>query len=185
MRRGRRCFLVLLLPLLLGCAGVSYRDRAALSHTRYATVENFGDEVITAEQVDGLLEEVAQILGVALQPGKPKVRIIVTPPSRIADLNRRAAAFPRHGADAVALYFPGANLIAIPYYDRAILGHELAHFLTDQYLRETPRRHWERLAHMVEDRLPREAPVLARVPVTGMAVASRGRDVLDPMAPAN
>jgi hypothetical protein len=56
------------LPLLVSCAGVSYRDQATATQTRYAMVENFGDEEITAEQVDGLLEEVATILKVTLDP---------------------------------------------------------------------------------------------------------------------
>ena len=50
---------LVLLPVVLGCADVSYRERSTLTHTRYATVENFGDEHIAAEQVDDLLEEVA------------------------------------------------------------------------------------------------------------------------------
>jgi hypothetical protein len=35
-----------LLPVVLGGADVDYKERSALSHTRYATVENFGSEVI-------------------------------------------------------------------------------------------------------------------------------------------
>ena len=52
-------------------------EHSTLTHTRYATIENFGDEEITAEQVDGLLEEVAEILEVTLRPATPKVRITV------------------------------------------------------------------------------------------------------------
>ena len=62
---------------MLGCADVSYRERSTLAHTRYATVENFGDEYIAGEQIDDLLEEVADILNVTLSPSKPKVRIMV------------------------------------------------------------------------------------------------------------
>lgn len=146
------------LPLIAGCAGVAYRDRATVSQTRHATIENFSDEEITAEQVDGLLEEVAEILSVTLDPGKPKVRIMVTSPSRIADLYRQVTVVAAHGADAMALYFPGASLVMVPSYERTILGHELAHYLTDHYLKSTPRRNWERIAHMVEDRLPTAPP---------------------------
>ena len=53
---------------MLGCADVGYRDRSTLAHTRYAAVENFGDEYIAAEQIDDLLEEVADILNVSLSP---------------------------------------------------------------------------------------------------------------------
>jgi hypothetical protein len=168
---------LVLLPLIVGCAGVSYRDRATVFQSRYATVENFGDEEITAEQVDGLLEEVAEILSVGLSPDKPRVRIMVTSPSRIAELYRRVMTVAAHGADAMALYFPGANLVMIPSYDRAILGHELAHYLTDHYLKSTPRRSWERIALKVEDGLPATPRKAARrspappAPVTRTALA--------------
>jgi hypothetical protein len=166
---------LVLLPLIASCAGVTYREQATVFQSRHATVENFGDEEITAEQVDGLLEEVAEILGVGLSPNKPKIRIMVTSPSRIADLYRRVMTVATHGANAMALYFPGANLVMIPSYDRAILGHELAHYLTDHYLKSTPRRSWERIALKVEDALlatprkvARRSPV-APVPVTQTA----------------
>ena len=159
------------LPLIVGCAGVTYRDHATASQTRYANVENFSDEVIAAEQVDGLLEEVAAILKVTLEPGKPKVRIMVTSPGRIADLYRRVATVAPHGSDAVALYVPGASLVLISSYDRTILGHELAHYLTDHYLKSVPRKDWEKIAYKVEDRLPFKAPVTK--PAAGSVVATR------------
>jgi hypothetical protein len=161
------------LPLIVGCAGVSYRERATTAQTQYATVENFSDEEITADQVDGLLEEVAQILKVSLESGKPKVRIVVTSPSRIADLYRQVTVVAPHGADAMALYFPGASLVMIAYYDRGILGHELAHYLTDHYLKSTPRRDWERIAHMVEDRLPSTPSIATRRAPATDALAKR------------
>ena len=55
---------------------------------------------------------------------------------------------------ASAIVVGGANLVLIPYYERTLLGHELAHYLTDHYLKSTPRRQWERIAHKVEDALP-------------------------------
>jgi hypothetical protein len=151
-----------LFPMVVGCAEVSYRDRSTLSHTRYATVENFGDEQIAAEQIGDLLEEVAEILDVTLSPDKPKVRVMVMPAARIADLYRQVVTVASHGADARALYLPGANLVAIPYYSRTILGHELAHYLTDHYLKSTPRWSWERIALMVEDALPDTPRIVAR-----------------------
>ncbi|HEY7141526.1 MAG TPA: hypothetical protein VIE44_15595 [Methylomirabilota bacterium] len=151
-----------LLPLVLGCADVGYRERSTLTHTRYATIENFSDEPIAEESVDELLEEVADILHVTLVPSTPKVRIMVVPASRISELFGQFVMVAPHGSDARALYLPGANLVAIPYYSRNILGHELAHYLTDHYLKSTPRRRWERIALMVEDALPDTPRVVAR-----------------------
>jgi hypothetical protein len=83
-----------------------------------------------------------------------------------------------HGTDARALYFAGANLVVIPYYSRTILGHELAHYLTDQYLKATPRRNWERIAQMVEDALPLTAPVARPAPVPRRCGRAAGRGPL-------
>lgn len=163
-----------LVPLATGCAGVSYRAEPTTSATRYATIENFSDEPIAPEQVDGLLEEVAGILKVALDPSKPKVRILVVSPTRIADLYRSVAATAVHGARAAALYFPGASLILVPHYDRMLLGHELAHYLTDHYLKSVPRRDWEKIAHHVEDRLPARPPAAKRT-VAPDALVTLGR----------
>jgi hypothetical protein len=172
-----------LLPVVLGCADVTYQERSVLSHTRYSAVENFGDEEITAEQVDALLEEVAAILDVALLPSTPKVRIMVMSPGRIADLYRQVVTVAPHGADARALYLPGANVVAISHYSRTVLGHELAHYLTDQYLKSTPRRNWERIALMVEDELPSTPRIVARrAPGTDFVAT---RPLLAPLAPAN
>ena len=162
--------IVAIVPVVAGCAGVSYREESKLSHTRYALIENFGDAEITAEQVDGLLEEVAEILDVELDRSKPKVRIMVRPSGDIAALFRQTTTIAGHGIEARALYFAGATLAVIPFYDRTILGHELAHYLTDHYLKGTPRQHWERIAHKVENALPLSAPVARRTPPTGVSV---------------
>ena len=106
--------------------------------------------------MDGLLEEVAEILDVRLDPATPKVRIMVRPSGQIEAMARGTVGVAGHGARA--LYFAGANLVVIPYYSRTILGHELAHYLTDHYLKSTPRRHWERIALRVEDALPCRRP---------------------------
>jgi hypothetical protein len=173
------------LALTAGCAGVGYRDTATITQTRYATVENFGDQPITAEQVDGLLEEVAEILNVTLDARVPKVRIIVTTPTRIADLYRATTAVLAHGSYARALYFPGASLVMVSSYDRATLGHELAHYVTDHYLKSTPRGRWERVAHSVEDRLPARAPAPATRPDAGAALAARTADTNVPLERAD
>jgi hypothetical protein len=160
------------LPLVAGCAGIGYREQSTLSYTRYATIQNFGDEEITAQQVDGLLEEVAEILNVDLDRAKPRVKIMVRPPAEIQALFRGTVGIAGHWSEARALYFAGANLVVIPYYSRTILGHELAHYLTDHYLKSTPRRNWERIAQRVEDALPLSAPV-ARRPAPPADMAAR------------
>jgi hypothetical protein len=172
-----------LLPVVLGGADVAYGERSALSHTQYAIVENFGEEQITAEQVDTLLEEIAEILDVTLLPSTPEVRIMVMSSARIADLYRQSAMVAPHGADARALYLPGANLVAISHYGRMVLGHELAHDLPDQYLKLSPRRNWERIAVMVEDALPSTPRIKARR-TPGADVAAT-RALLAPPAAAN
>ena len=171
-----------LLRVVLGGADVAYGERSALSHTRYAIVESFGEEQITAEQVDTLLEEIAEILDVTLLP-TPEVRIMVMSSARIADLYRQFAMVAPHGADARALYLPGANLVAISHYGRMVLGHELAHYLPDQYLKLPPRRNWERIAVMVEDALPSTPRIEARR-TPGADVAAT-RALLAPPAAAN
>jgi hypothetical protein len=175
---------VALLLLGAGCAGVDYRERSALVQTRYATLENFGDEPISAEQVDDLLEEVAEILNVTLTHAAPRVRIMVTSPSQITEVYRRVVTIAAHGGHPRALYIPGPSLVLIPYYERTILGHELAHYLTDHYLKDTPRRQWERVASMVEDALPITPRTVARRTPGPEAVAA-WMMVAPFLAPAN
>ena len=166
---------LVLFPVVLGCAdgSLNYRDRSTLTQSWYATIENFCDDEITADQVDGLVEEVADVLHVKLDPKMPKVRIMVLPSSRISELFRQVRMVTPHGADARALYWPGANLVAIPYFSRLILGHELAHYLTDQYLKSTPRRNWEHVAMMVEDALPDTPRMVALRPAAPEALTAR------------
>ena len=89
---------LVLLPVVLGCAdgGPNYHDRSTLSRSWYATIENFGDEEITADQVDGLVEEVADVLHVTLDPRAPKARIMVMSSSRISELYRQIRTVPPH-----------------------------------------------------------------------------------------
>src|SRR5262245_9734738 len=109
---------LLLLVVVAGCADLGYRERSAVTHTRYATVQSFADEEITAEQVDSLLEEVAEVLKVTLTPNTPKVRIMVMSSGQISTIYHQLVTVAPHGADARALYLPGASVVAIPYYDR-------------------------------------------------------------------
>ena len=171
------------LPVIAGCAGVGYREQSTLSHTRYATIENFGDEEITAEQVDGLLEEVAEILDVRLRPATPKVRIMVRSLGDIALLSRRTGSAAGHGTECGALYFAGANLVVIPYYSRTILGHELAHY-RDRSLPEV-----DASPALGADRAEgrgRASAVGARgSPAVRASMWPRGRSSLPSLAPAN
>lgn len=145
---------ILLFPLLAGCGALNaYRTESVLLHSRHTVIENFAVSEIDPREVDQLLLQVAQILEVRLEPTVPKPRIMVTSPDRISRFyGAGSAAFSGHTRVA-ALYFPGANLVLIPYFDRTILGHELAHYLTDHYLKNTPRDRWEDIAHSVEWKL--------------------------------
>jgi hypothetical protein len=87
-----------------------------------------------------------------------------------------------HGADARALYLPGVNVVAVPRYSRAILGHELAHYVTEHYLPFIPRSRWERVALMVEDALPPTPRIVARSPGADTVAL---RPVIAPLTPAN
>ena len=66
----------------------------------------------------------------------------------------------------------GASLVMISSHGRTILGHDLAHCLTGHYLNSAPRKDWEKIAYMVEDRLPLKGPV-AKAPAAGTVVAAR------------
>jgi hypothetical protein len=158
---GRRSVLAgalgaLALSTLVGCASIdTYRDHSVRLQSRFSTIESFGVEPIDPAAVDELLLDVAHLLGVELDPAKPKVRILVTRPSRIASLydgQAAAAALPGH-AQAIGLYFPQASLVLVPRFDRALLGHELAHYVTHHYLPDAPRSKWEWIASRVENRI--------------------------------
>lgn len=153
LRAAAGTLALVLVPLLAGCASLNaYRRDADLLQGRFTTIENYGTEAVDPAQVDHLLLEVAEILGVTLDPAVPRPRIVVTSPGRIARLYSSASAtFPGHPR-AVALYFPRASLILVPYFDRTLLGHELAHYLTEHYL-EAPRSRWEKIARDVEWKL--------------------------------
>ncbi len=142
--------IILLLLFSAACTSLhAYRTESILLHSTFTVIENYSTSEIHPAQVDLLLLQVAQILGVQLDPAVPKPRIVVTSPDRIDRLHSSSSvAFPGH-ARAAALYFPGANLVMIPYFDRIILGHELAHYVTDHYLKVS-RDRWEEIAHEVE-----------------------------------
>jgi hypothetical protein len=160
-------------PAPVGWASLdTYRDHSVRLRSRFATIESFGVEPIDPQVVDELLLDVAHLLGVKLDPAKPKVRILVTRPSRIAALyggHAAAAAMPGH-VEAVGLYFPQASLVLVPRFDRALLGHELAHYVTHHYLPDAPRSTWEWLAGQVENRI-----VAYQRPAPGPTKVARGQ----------
>jgi len=159
---SRALLTVLIISLLLlsvACTSLhAYRTESVLLHSTFTVIENYSTSEIHPAEVDLLLLQVAQILGVELDPAVPKPRIVVINPDRIDRLySSSSVAFFGH-ARAAALYFPGANLVLIPYFDRTILGHELAHYITDHYLK-TPRPEWEEIAHIVEWKLLMTKPL--------------------------
>lgn len=145
--------LIVLLEALVGCAELpSYRPTSVVTASRLTVIENFSTQAIDHEAVDQLLLEVADILDVRLDSAVPPPRIVVTEPGRIAELYDGAVTRWAEHLQAMALYFPGRRLVLIPYFDRTLLGHELAHYLTEYYL-SVPRAQWEPIARNVEWKL--------------------------------
>ncbi len=155
IRVRRASFLVFLVsPLLgVGCAGLNaYGPTAEVTQSHYTTIVNYSTAPVDPDRVDDLLGEVADILDVQLDPAVPPPRIVVTTPDRIAQLYEPHVARFAWDLRALALYFPGRRLVMIPYFDRELLGHELAHYLTEQYLAAPPSE-WESIADTVEWKL--------------------------------
>ncbi len=144
----------MLLPLSVACTSLhAYRTESVLLHSTFTVIENYSTSEIHPAEVDLLLLQVAQILGVKLDENITNPRIVVASPDRIEDLYAsqvagHVATFPTN-TRAIGLYFPGASVVMIPYFDRIILGHELAHYVTDHYLKVS-RDRWEEIAHEVE-----------------------------------
>ena len=171
-------FALLTLPGLIGCAAKNtYRLNLdpGVTQSQFAIIQNFGTAEIDPAQVDSLLTEVADLLGVTLDRGVRKVRIVVTAPEHIDGLARAVAkvAATSHGHGYVeALYLPKASVVLIPYFDRIILGHELAHYVTDHYLNQTPLAQWEGIADRVERKLwaTKPAPPKPAMPPASVVV---------------
>jgi hypothetical protein len=173
------CVLVIL-PAMVGCAARNtYRLDAApvVMDSRFATIHNFGTAEIDPANVDALVKEVADILGVTLQDSVRRVRIVVTAPDQIMGLALTINSTPSGNVSAMgsgryveALYLPKASVALIPYFDRSILGHELAHYVTDHYLKHAPLTEWEAIADRVERKLwatkPAEPAVLSVVTIS-------------------
>ena len=154
---------LLILTALIGCATKNtYRLNLepVVTQSQFAIIRNFGTADIDPSKVDALLGEVADMLGVALDPSVRKLRIVVTTPENIAGLALAVNSTPSGNVSAMspgryveALYLPKASVAVIPYFERVILGHELAHYVTDHYLTQTPLAQWEAIADRVEHKL--------------------------------
>ena len=163
--------IALALPALIGCAGKNtYRLDAQpmVTESRFAIIQNFGTAHVESSRVDALVMEVADLLGVRLRDSVRKVRIVVTSPENIAGLALAINSTPSGKVSAMsagryveALYVPKASISLIPYFDRVILCHELAHYVTDHYLSHTPLAKWEEIADRVEHKLWMTKPVPA------------------------
>ena len=145
---------LLVSPLLVaGCAGLNaYRSDAEVTRSRYTTIVNYSTVPVDPDRVDAVLLEVAEILAVRLDPDVPQPHIVVTTPTRIASLYEPTGVRFAWSPRALALYFPEARVVMIPYFDRSLLGHVLAPYVTEHYL-TAPRAEWERIARSVEWKL--------------------------------
>jgi hypothetical protein len=146
--------MALVSPLLVsGCGGMhAYRPDAEVIQSRYTTIVNYTTDPVDPDRVDAVLLEVADILGVQLDPAVPRPHIVLTTPPRIADVYEPAGTRFAWDPRAVALYYPGSRVAMIPYFDRSLLGHVLAAYVTEHYL-TAPRSEWERIARSVEWKL--------------------------------
>lgn len=155
-----------------GCATVNaYRSEPVVTRSAFTVIENYTTESIDPDKVDAVFLEVTALLGVTLDPGVRKPHVVVTSPDVIARLYNRAAAGRAGHEQAAAAYIPRASVVLIPYFDRPLLGHELAHYLTEHYL-DVPRDEWEDIAYRIEWRLStRRAPARAATPPASVIAA--------------
>lgn len=151
LRTGLVVLPLLLLPLLLqGCLShVQYLTSPGIQAGLHADIVNFSNSEIAPEKVDALYLEVARLMGITPNTSKPRPQVLVVSPTQIHQeylrLGRSAKA---QDGIAIALYIPHANKILIPYFDRTLLTHELAHYFTFNYL-SAPRSQWEAIADRV------------------------------------
>lgn len=146
--------LLLLLPLLLqGCLGsVQYLSTPGVRTGVHADILNFSDSEIAPEKVDALFLDVARLMAITVDSSKPRPQVAVVSPDHIhKEYLRLRPSAKNQGGVAVALYIPYENKILIPYFDRTMLTHELAHYFTFQY-RIAPRSKWEAIADMVVEK---------------------------------
>ena len=174
---------LLILPTLIGCATRNtYRLNLepVVTQSEFAIIQNFGTADIDPSKVDALLLEVAGMLGVTLDHSVRKVRIVVTAPENITGLALAINSTPSGKVSAMslgryveALYLPKASVVVIPYFDRVILGHELAHYVTDHYLTQTPLAQWEGIADRVEHKLwmTKSTPPSPALPLPAVVLA--------------
>ena len=94
------------------------------------------------------------------EPGVPPSTSLDSTPGGPKNGTGQAVADTGQPAKRGTLLSGSQRPVMISCFDRAILGHELAHSLTDHDLRQTPRDRWELPAEMVERTLPSTAPAV-------------------------
>ena len=137
-------FLASIPVLLQGCGGST--QYLAQPHVRsgvYADVFNFSDTEIHRDDVDKLYLEVADLMAITPDRSKPRPQVFIVSAAQIRqEYVRFRPAAKTSGRMAMALYIPHQNKILIPYFDRTLLVHELAHYFSSQYL-SLPQSKWE------------------------------------------
>ena len=142
-----------LLPFLVqGCLfGTQYSVNPRIQYGAYVDIWNFSHSEINSKEVDELYLLVAHLLSIIPDRSIPHPQMLLVSPSYIQQqyLRFRPSATTEGGV-ATALYIPFKNQILIPYNDRSLLIHELAHYFAYHYPL-APRFKWEEIADMTVD----------------------------------
>jgi hypothetical protein len=144
-------------PTLEGCAGRTlYLPTPAVQDGRYVTIINFSDRAISPDEADDIFLLVARLMNVTLSRSRPRPHIHIVSPTQIQREYLRFYPYARTGEGiAVALYLPALQRVLLPYFDRTILAHELAHYFVSEYF-WVPRSQWEEIAEDVATKLTRQ-----------------------------
>lgn len=101
--------------------------------------------------MDALYLDVARLMGITLNTSKPRPLVLIVSPAQIhQEFLRLGPSAKTQAGIAIALYILYANKILIPYFDRTLLTHELAHYFIFHYL-SALRAQWEVIADKVVD----------------------------------
>ena len=143
--------LVFLLPLLLeGCLGnTQYLPNPQIRSGAYVDIWNFSDSEINPKEVDKLYRKVARLLNIVPDPSILRPQVLLVPPAYIHERYLRTHPLTKtQDAHAIALYIASKDQILIPYFDRALLMHELVHYFSFHYI-YAPRLKWEEIADWI------------------------------------
>ncbi len=137
-----------------GCiANIQYRSSPTVQRGDYNEIFNFSDSAIDHKIVDELYLKVANVMNVTPDKSKPRPKVQVVSPAEIHNEYLRLWPSAKYRSDiALALYIPHENKILIPYFDRKLLAHELAHYFTFHYM-SVSRSKWEEIADKVVENL--------------------------------